>query len=136
MIKMSDYDKEDGTTDWVAYNKAQVNAGEKCMTCGTLMMVLSLFGNTPKNYARECGNCKALKEDKDPVSHSDRVRCPKCKYVREVDWEDGIHEDGEHGLTCEECDTDFTIQTTISFSFESPALIEETEEELVEEDAC
>ena len=124
MINMDDYRKEDGHVDWEAYEKARVDAGEKCMTCGSYISLLSR--NTGPV---ECYKCRALAEDSDAIYHSSHLRCPKCKHSWEAcgDYDDyDRYEPGDHDVECPACEHEFMITTRVEYNFESPALEKET----------
>ena len=130
-VKMEDYQDGEGFTDWTRYHAAQVAAGEACKQCGKLLLNLNLFGDPPLPGPKKCGACRHVSEDKDEVSHDDILRCPKCKYEwssHDDDmWEDGIFQEGEHDITCrnEDCGHEFQIETSITYTFRSPALLPE-----------
>jgi len=117
--KMDDFKQPDGNTDWSAYTKAQVASGERCSKCGSYI----LFGS---GYPQECSPCKHLQDDKDEVTHDDLVRCPACGRTfdpRGDDYE--VYSEGENDVTCPSCEREFTITTEVSYSFTSPARLEE-----------
>jgi DNA-directed RNA polymerase subunit RPC12/RpoP len=116
MIKFSDNEDENGDIDWKAYNKAQVDNGEKCYKCGSLI----LFGS---GYPSLCNGCETLRDDKGEVI-SKRIRCPYCKesfdpYDCEM-YE--VLENGEHSIECPNCDEEFEIETKIEYNFRSPEI--------------
>jgi hypothetical protein len=114
MISFTEFEK-DGKVDWKAYHEAQTNAGERCCECGTY---ISCFG--AKGPSR-CGDCKMADTEAGEISHSSRVRCPFCKRMMEAhDLE--IYGEGDHSVTCFDCQKDFTVNAEISFTFSSPAL--------------
>ncbi len=129
LVKMDDFKKDDGNIDWREYHRAQVNVGERCKKCET-------FLTFSKGYATLCHNCKEVEDSKDEVWHDELVRCPKCGRTWKPYESEDYHllADGEHSATCNECDHSFEISTTISFSFNSPAMIQEEEPEPVEEE--
>ncbi len=54
---------------------------------------------------------------------TDFVICPHCGYAIPTDlsYEDfpEIYEDGGHEITCPECDKDFILETSVSYSWET-----------------
>lgn len=54
---------------------------------------------------------------------SDFVICPHCGYAipADVSYEDfpEIYEEGGHELTCPECNKDFILETSVSYSYET-----------------
>jgi hypothetical protein len=123
MISLNDYRKEDGRVDWQAHRQAEINVGERCYKCGSYI----LFA---KGYQTLCSDCEGLRKD-EAITHASLIRCPKCGDTRNAGnlWEIGIHEDGEHEITCGECDHTFTVKTFVSYSFESPARLPEEEDD-------
>jgi DNA-directed RNA polymerase subunit RPC12/RpoP len=71
------------------------------------------------------------------IIHKSRIRCPKCGHQHDV-WDcvlpGTICEEGEHDVMCEDCEHKFTIETSVSYSFESPEMIEEDEVEPEEDE--
>lgn len=115
-VDMEQYKDSGGQVDWDAYHKAQVEAGEVCRECGAYIVF-------SKGKPSLCVACNMMHQDKGEVSHSKRARCPHCAHLFMVQCDDGeVYSDGEHELMCPECDADFTITTTVSYSFSSPAL--------------
>lgn len=51
MISANDFLMPDGKIDWQAYDKARIDAGEKCKKCGKHLLF-------PKGYPEECFACK------------------------------------------------------------------------------
>lgn len=117
MVHMKDYEKN-GKLDWEAYKQAQINSGEICYNCRSFI----LFG---KGLKRLCHQCQSINEDTEYVTHSKLIRCPKCKHQMDVhDCElYELYEDGDHDISCNDCNHTFTIKTNASYSFESPELI-------------
>lgn len=117
MIKSKDFAK-DGKIDWIAYRKAQIDAGEICKICSGL--ILSIRNSTgPRN----CNECVKLLTDKGEVTHRNFVRCPKCHNLMNInDWY-SIWEEDDHNVSCDECGHEFTIQTYVERTFESPEII-------------
>jgi hypothetical protein len=127
MISIDNYKLPDGRTNWEAYRAAKVANGELCRECGRYITFA-------KGYPSLCYECKSLQDDKGEVCHDNYIRCPYCKSLSE-----GYHEDlrgeGEHTVTCYECEKNFEVSVEYSVTYTSPALCEtETEEEEEEDD--
>jgi hypothetical protein len=124
MIKMNNYRRENGSVDWDAYHGAQVIAGEICMQCGHY--IFNFFGpDTPG--PKKCGSCETLDIAIEEVTHEDLLRCPKCKHLQPScdEWESGIHnEDDLSNIICNECEHEYEVETSITYSFRSPPLLE------------
>ena len=131
MTSIDDHQNEDGTTNWAALRKAEENNGQRCITCGTFMTNIALFSDKDLKYARECVSCEQLVKNDGEVDHDERVRCPKCRHIMVVhDMEDyETYREDEHSVSCDECDHDFEIQTYVTYSFSSPAMLKEPKEE-------
>ena len=114
MIRIDDYKTENGDIDWAACRAAQKAAGATCSRCGRY-----LFG--AEGSPQECFSCLSLDKPEE-VAHDSTVRCPDCGYTWDVHNGDycELFEDGEHNVTCQECDHDFEISTSVSWSFRSP----------------
>lgn len=54
---------------------------------------------------------------------TDYVICPHCGYAIPTDlgyeYFPEIYEDGSHKITCPECDKDFILETSVSYSYET-----------------
>lgn len=123
MVRMEDYRGTDGHIDWTALRKAEIAAGEKCPRCGTYMSNLWEV----RNYEHLCSQCSSLDDNKEEISHDSIIRCPNCKESWDVgEGEDyQCYEDGEHDVCCSSCGHDFIVSTSVSYSFTSPALVEQ-----------
>jgi hypothetical protein len=115
--------------DYAAQHKAEVDAGMWCYQCGALAG--SLLGPLRPGHQRLCTACEALGRKDAAASHRSRLRCPGCRHQWDAYEHEGpsILDDGEHDVQCPECDRAFTIETTVSFSFESPKLGDQSDEE-------
>lgn len=128
MILMERYRTENGGLDWSAYNKAQVDAGEKCCTCGA-------FIASWNGHRQECYDCRAMHIDNTEITHGTRIRCPHCRTQIDINEDgecghgDDIYREGTHEITCYICHENFEIETQVTFTFTSPAVIDEDEEE-------
>lgn len=120
MTNIDNYEKPNGGTDWKAYDEAKRQAGEKCIECGRHMY-------PAKGCPAECNRCKAI-ERPERLDHENVVRCPDCGCQH--DMQDGdsydYFEDGDHIMNCQACDYEFTITTSVSFNFTSPARLEKS----------
>lgn len=123
MISFKSFEGPDGKIDWDGYRKAEIAAGDRCYKCGSMI----IFG---RGYRDQCASCKSLEEDKGEVWHDDKVRCPKCRHLMQVHGSElyDLYDEGEHDVSCQNCDHDFTVSTRVSHSFQSPELIEESAE--------
>lgn len=125
MLDFDDFKNDDNSIDWTAYRSARVDLGEVCSKCDTYIM----FGG--KGYRVECGSCIALKRDTQEVQHDNLLRCPACGHS----WDPGdcenyaVYSDGDHDVSCHECDHDFLISTSVSYTFTSPERVKDTAEE-------
>ena len=125
MIPFADFKKTDGQIDWAALNKARVEAGEQCRTCHDWIF-------PAKGFRSQCRSCMELATSRNEVTHKDSYRCPRCRKIHKVRGGDNyeLYEGGgEHTVTCWQCEHAFTIQTSVTYSFESPALIPEAPDE-------
>ena len=118
MIRIRDYEKEDGLVDWPAYEEAQKDTGEICLKCGDII----LFG---KGYPETCVSCKKLAKDEE-VDHDCFIRCPHCRNTFNPHDDGGdsfdLFSEGEHEVWCCKCDKTFEVSTHISWSFTSPPM--------------
>jgi hypothetical protein len=119
ITSISDHKLADGTLNWESYRLAQKANGEICSKCGGYT---SIFGG--KGHPDQCPSCKSMDEPSEATHHS-TIRCPACGHQMDVrDMERGeLYEDGEHDVTCNECEHEFEVSTSVSFSFESPARV-------------
>jgi len=117
MKAFSDYEDKDGRIDWTAYHKAQEDDGERCITCGALI----IFANGTR---AECRSCKRVNDDDGEIDHDSIIRCPKCREtftVADTDmWE--LYSEDDHDVSCPECDHEFNVVTSVSYSFCSPEI--------------
>ncbi len=132
MSTLDDFRKQDGQIDWDAYRQAEINEGKKCYKCGAYIMLsgISFFGR-PERIAGPslCMSCRSL-PNKEEITHESFIRCPKCGHSWNPRDNENyeIYEDGDHNVCCPECDHDFEIFTSVTFTFRSPELISEQEE--------
>ena len=118
MTNMKDFEDKEGNVDWKAYNKAEVETGERCYNCEQFIG----FGIGHKKL---CYECKCL-DKKESLRHFCLIRCPKCKHTEDVRETDSfeLYSEGEHSNYCSECNYEFEIQTHIEHTFESPELLD------------
>lgn len=117
MLRMQDFEVE-GRVDWDAYQKAQVDAGEKCQECGEY--IFASHGPTT------CRDCRSLRVGQEEVTHNNSVRCPECRHVFGV-LGGGVNDphiayDGDSAATCEQCEHRFTVRVDVSRRYTSPPL--------------
>ncbi len=121
MTSINDFKNDDGNVDWSAYKEAQVKAGQICMDCGSYI----IFNKTGP---AKCYDCKQLEEPGECSSDA-FIRCPDCGHKEKVF--DGDHyeilSDDTHDVSCQECDHDFEITTSVSYTFSSPEMIAQKE---------
>ncbi len=122
MISFSDYRLADGAVDWPRYNAArqreiadEVATGKWCSRCGHYL----LFA---KGHRDKCFSCKALDQPGE-CQHSKFIRCPACGRSFDPSEQDyySLYADGEHRITCGDCNHQFEISTRTSYTFTSPA---------------
>lgn len=113
MLSFKDFER-DGKVDWRELENARRRNGESCMTCGALR----IFAHSPG----ECEECEALRGTEE-ASHKSRIRCPHCGHIQKAIGDDNYERygEGEHSVSCHECDKDFEIETHVRYSFTSPA---------------
>jgi uncharacterized protein YbaR (Trm112 family) len=120
--------------DIQARRQRQIANGEVCYACGAYNGLLRTPGR-----GQLCDGCQALRDDPSEAAHGSRIRCPRCRSTFKL-FEDDYYElleEGEHEFTCPECAHTFEIVTSVSYSFRSPALEpEEEDDEFDEEDDC
>lgn len=130
LAQIDDFKNPDGSVDWVRYHAAQVASGEHCSQCRGLA---SYFH--PPGHPTLCSSCQGLDKARDEeVLHDDYIRCPKCGHLDKIsEWDgcdsgDVMYGDGDHTVSCSECDHEYMITTHVSCSYTSPAMIKEEED--------
>jgi len=117
MTTFRDFEDAEGRVDWTAYKKAQEDNGERCITCGSFIIF-------DKGVRTECRSCKNMDEDDGEIDHDSIIRCPKCREtvtVADTDmWE--LYSEDDHDVSCPECDHEFKVVTSVSYSFCSPEI--------------
>lgn len=117
MLFPSDFKKDDGTVDWVAYHNACIEQGEKCYLCEESILF-------PTGTKTLCHNCEEAEENPSVLLHPVFIRCPYCGHLQKPDSA-RTYEAGEHGAECEKCHRKYEFITIIEFRFESPEMEEE-----------
>ncbi len=56
----------------------------------------------------------------DEYVEEDSIRCPSCLHITTDLTEQGLYNEGCTNITCEQCDHDYEIETTVSFTFTCP----------------
>lgn len=121
MPNLEDHKKPDGSFDSESWNKAYTQEredrkqrGELCIACGALIIHSS-------GLPARCRDCRAIDEP-GSLDHHAAVRCPKCghhwKIMGSDDYE--LFHEGTHDVTCGECDHEFEVETSVTYSFRSP----------------
>jgi DNA-directed RNA polymerase subunit RPC12/RpoP len=122
MVDIENYENENGEINWVEYNKAKIENGDECYTCGTQIFF-------SKGCRQQCSQCDNIKKDK-KLSHDKFVRCPKCRKtwnpMGSEDWE--LFQEGDHGIWCNDCGHEFEIYVIVKYTFKSPKLLEKNNE--------
>lgn len=106
--------------------QVKIDSGENCSRCGIWIFTL----NGGPGHRRECIACRAISEDRGEVSHTKYIRCPKCGESWNP-WEGDdydVFEEGPSSVTCGECDHEFEVTTTVSYTFTSPERVAEPED--------
>lgn len=124
MVDFDDYKDDKGNTDWTAYHKAKVKIGEECLKCGKL---IHLEGIDTPGHPEECRDCKELCTEDGEVTHNDFIRCPACRNQMRIMGGDDYdsYGEGEHEIMCDGCEFEFEITTEVTYTFTSPAILEE-----------
>lgn len=75
-----------------------------------------------------CPDCRLIPH-KEELDHSSLIRCPKCGDTWDPQHDDdyAVLGEGVHAVSCGECEHDFTVSTSISWNFTSPALLPKAE---------
>ncbi len=116
MVRMNDFQDENGHIDFNAYHRAQFEAGEKCWSCGAYINLLQTPGHRDR-----CNSCKALDTSRGEVDHSSKFRCPHCGAVGDAYEHELFGDREERTVCCEQCEKDFIVKVTITYTFTSPA---------------
>ena len=113
VISYTDFKDEKGNINWNALESARRASGESCRECGAFR----LFATGPGL----CGECDGIRGTEE-TEHRSRIRCSHCGHVQEAVGADDYerYAEGEHSVTCAECNEDFEIQTHVRYTFVSP----------------
>lgn len=130
MIDFNTCKNPDGTTDWKKYHELQVKELEEQKAKGEICQRKDCNRHVmfSRGYPKTCSDCNAL-DDSDELHHPSNVRCPKCGDNWSV-WEGDsyrLYEEGDHQVDCHSCGYKFEVNTSISYSFQSPEMIKEEE---------
>jgi len=124
MISINDYKNDEGRVDWPAYDVAQIACGEKCQTCGELILNINLWGGKSERLPgpQDCYSCRVLIGNSESVRHDRFIRCPECgaKHDPRTEEEYRVMEEGEHSYSCDECDCEFNVSTSVVYTYTSP----------------
>jgi len=121
---LNEHINKDGSIDWKSYKESQIKDGTRCLKCGDYI-------GFSTGYSRMCPDCVDFNRIKGEVSHSSLVRCPSCRIeMNVIDCElYELYEEGEHKVSCQICDCEFEVSTTVKFTFKSPETIIEVEDD-------
>jgi hypothetical protein len=137
MVSISDYKDASGKIDWDSYRAAErverqadIDRGRYCYRCKAYI----IFGG--KGYKQLCYDCEQFDSNTDDITNPNFVRCPKCRHRMSIEDNElyDLYQDGEHQVTCSHCTHDFEVSTSVSYSFRSPALLDEDAESDEDED--
>lgn len=120
---MSDESSKERFDRFCREQEAATENGERCWQCGRWIAAIR-----PPGRRQLCLDCKAA-DKPEAFCHDTRLRCPKCRCSWDVyaaDYYDILAE-GEHEVTCAECDHEFEVSTAVHHSFKSPELMREEE---------
>jgi len=84
-----------------------------------------IFAPFDKPNPHLCSDCVQMKRERGEVTHDHALRCPKCGHVWAPDCDEPVWDDGESEVYCPDCDHLFRVETSITFTFRSPALLAE-----------
>jgi len=89
-----------------------------CADCGYQLYALY-------NSQKRCRNC-INKSDDSEFDSDDSFRCPKCREVSTIQESENFQLYAEDGgdVTCTECNHEFYVNTSITYSFTSPEMEE------------
>jgi hypothetical protein len=119
MTNIADFRDASGQINWEALHRAEIEAGESCSQCRGMIF-------PPKGHSSLCNLCRLIREEEGAVDHSNRLRCPKCRHDWAVETEDTgeLYGEGSHDVCCPVCGHEFGVVTTVSYSWESPGMVE------------
>lgn len=117
---MSDESSSERFNRFCREQKAATENGERCWQCGQWIDLLR-----PPGRRQLCLDCKAA-DKPEAFRHDTRLRCPKCRHSWDAyaDADYDIFVEGEHEVTCAECEHKFEVSTAVHHNFRSPELIQ------------
>jgi hypothetical protein len=95
---------------------------KKCKTCGKEKQYLM-------SWETECYSCRGKRREREikqqvengeitGVDYEDAIYCPYCGLKHEADCEDDrFYVEGEHEFICDECEKEFLVDTSVSYSY-------------------
>lgn len=117
MTSITDFVDENQRVNVGKYRQALRDAGEACNSCNG-------FISHPNGSPTVCYNCRTL-SSREQMANDQCVRCPNCGHEFNV-WQHTdyylLWDSGTHPVECTECNTQFDIQTQITYTFVSPAM--------------
>lgn len=128
MPYLSDHKNPDGSTNWETYRAAdraerdqEKRDGTRCSTCETYISI-----TFKKGSPEECYDCKEAQKPGE-LRYSAKPRCPACmKTWNPGDTDDyDLYNEGEHEVTCPNCEHKFEVSTHVEYSFTSPERVTE-----------
>ena len=132
IVSYADFERPDGSIDWARFyaeaaaaRALDVNDGVYCAHCGAYMV-------SGRGYPQTCLSCRTLASESEEVSHETFIRCPNCGnecgyHKANVSGRHGLLEAGDHDVICNECRHRFTVHTSVSYRFTSPARLPKEE---------
>ena len=113
-----DYKTPTGQLDWKALAAARIANGENCSQCNRIIV------GERRGLRQLCGQCRNIAEPGE-LRHSSIFRCPSCRHTSTPERAElyELYDDGEHEITCDRCDHTFSVETHVSYTFTSPAVL-------------
>ena len=97
---------------------------KKCRQCEGYYhyppLLAGLCGLEAKPDTGYCGECRIMRDDPAEVMHDHLIRCPACGHMKRPDFETPVWTEDGGDVWCEECDSDFHVETSITYTFTSP----------------
>lgn len=79
---------------------------DKCYSCKT------------KEYQSELSE-QIKSGESDSTVCEDEIYCPYCGEIYEISDDYDLYDEGEHEIECSECERKFTVNTNVSYSFDT-----------------
>jgi len=119
---MNDYKDEKGLVNWTAYRQAQIANGEICSRCRGYVG----YSYNRQPFRTECSECKELRGTDEIYTNEKGIRCPNCRHIIDPthDCDMDVYKDGTHTVTCDGCEHEFEVTTTVTYSWSSPQVID------------